>query len=190
MTALLLALMLSIAAPARAEAPPGPAVIDRVVASVGDRVITQSDVALERVLRERDPSPVPAIQGRRGDPLDALVDLALARGHAGSIAVYEPSAADVRARMAAVRAAWPDPRDWAVFLDRVGHTEEQLAGALYSRMVAERYVVRNITAPARGRVEDPAEAEGAAEVAYARWVDEQRRRVAIRVIRPIDEPAP
>lgn len=124
---MLLALLLSLAAPALAEAPGGPVVVDRVVAAVGDRVITASDVELERALARWDPSPVPAIQARRDDPLQALVDLALARGQAGDISVYEPSPADVRERLAAVRGSWPDPREWAAFLATVGHTEEQLS---------------------------------------------------------------
>lgn len=190
MPAILLALLLWCVAPGRAAPPAGPVVIDRVVASVGDRVITRSDVALERVLRTRDPSPVAAIQARRDDPLEALVDLALARGQAGDIAVYEPSAVDVRERVAAVRGGWPDPREWVAFLERVGHTEEQLAGALYSRMVVERFVLRNITAPARGRADDPAKAASAADAAYGRWVAEQRRRVNVRIIPPLSPPAP
>jgi hypothetical protein len=188
--AVLLALLLWCTAPARAAAPAGPVVIDRVVASVGERVITQSDLALERALRVQAPSPIAAIQAHRSDPMQALIELALARGQAGDIAVYEPSAADVRERMAAVRGGWPDPRDWVVFLDRVGHTEEQLAGALYSRMVAERYILRNVTAPARGRADDDAEAASAAAGAYKRWVAEQRRRVSVRIIAPLTAPTP
>ncbi len=187
---ILLALLLWFVAPARATGPSGPVVIDRVMASVGDRVITMSDVALERELRMRDPSPVAAIQARRDDPMEALIDLALARGQAGDISVYEPTAADVRERMAAVRGEWPDPRDWVVFLDRVGHTEEQLAGALYSRMVAERYILRNVTAPARGRADDPSKGDRAEARAYERWVAEQRRRVTVRLIPPLTTPTP
>lgn len=164
--------------------------IDRVVASVGDRVITASDVMLERALRQRDPSPVPAIQARRGDPLEALIELALARGLAGDIAVYEPSPAEVRERLASLRQGWVDPRAWAAFLDSVGHTEEQLAGALYSRMMAERYVARNVTMPARSRADDAADADEAATDAYARWAAEQRRRVGVRIIPALATSAP
>lgn len=190
MPTLLLALLLRLASPALADAPAGPVVVDRVVATVGDRVITASDVSLERALAENDPSPVPAIQARRSDPMQSLVDLALARGQAGDIAVYAPSPADVRERLAAVRGGWPDPRGWEAFLARVGHTEEQLAGALYSRMVAERYVVRNITAPARGRAEGADEAAKAAAAAYDRWAREQRRRVPVRIVPPLRADTP
>ncbi|MEC7948772.1 MAG: hypothetical protein VX265_14490, partial [Myxococcota bacterium] len=130
------------------------------------------------------------LQARRDDPLEALVELALARGLAGDIAVYEPSPAEVRERLAALRRTWVDPRAWAAFLERVGHTEEQLAGALYSRMMAERYVARNVTMPARSRADDAADADEAAAIAYGRWAAEQRRRVGVRIIPAIAASAP
>jgi len=168
-----------------AQAPAGPHVVDRVVATAGDRVITASDVALEQILSVRDPSPVPEIQARRDDPLVALVDLALARSEAGDISVYAPSGAEVRERLEAIRASWVDPRDWKRFLSQVGYSEQQLAGALYSRMVAERYIQRNITGPARSRVDDLAAGNAAATAAYERWASEQRRRTRVREVPPI-----
>jgi hypothetical protein len=155
-----------------------PAVVDRVVAVVGERIITASDVALEGVLSTHDPSPVAAIQSRRFDPLNALIELAIARGLAGDVAVYQPSATDVRERLGALRGQYPDPRDWQTMLATTGHTEEQLAGALYSHIVAERYVGRNVTSPAVGAENETSEAAKA----YAMWVAEQRHRVAIRIV--------
>lgn len=155
-----------------------PVVVDRVVAVVGERIITASDVALEEVLATHDPSPVAAIQARRDDPLNALIELAVARGLAGDVAVYQPSTADVRERLAALRGQYPDPRDWHTMLATTGHTEEQLAGALYSHIVAERYVGRNVTSSAAGPE------DGAPEVvnAYTLWLAEQRHRVAVRIV--------
>lgn len=190
MRTLLLAIAIAWSTGVHAQAPAGPVVVDRVVATVGDRVITASDVLLETALAERDPSPVPEIQQRRSDPLDALIDLALARAEAGDISVYAPSTMEVRDRLAALRARWADPRDWTSFLQQVGHGEDQLAGALYSRMVAERYIQRNVTGPARGRTEDPAHAAQAAEAAYARWSAEQRQRVRIRSVPALSDSTP
>lgn len=176
--------------PARAQVPAGPVVVDRVVATAGDRVITATDVLLERILAERDPSPVPEIQARRSDPLVALVDLALARAEAGDISVYAPTGGEVRDRLAALRARWADPRDWERFLSEVGYGEEQLAGALYSRMVAERFVQRNITGPARSRADGSPAGDAAAMAAYERWATEQRLRTRIRDVPPISGTAP
>ncbi len=186
LTLLLLALL--VAGPARAD--PGgarePALLDRVVAVVGDRIITQSDVALEGALASRDPSPVAVIQERRGEPLEALIDLAIARALAGDVSLYQPTQSQVRERLAAVRGTWSDPRDWEAFLARTGHSEEQLAGALYSRIIAERYVLRNVTSRVEGRADAADASQEAARLAYARWITEQRQRVLVRVVPPLD----
>lgn len=186
---LLVALALGPVARAAPPPPPGPVLLDRVVAVVGDRIITASDVALERELAQRDPSPVAVIQERRREPLEALIDLAIARSLAGDVSLYQPTQSQVRERMGAVRGSWVDPREWEAFLDRTGHSEEQLAGALYSRIIAERYVLRNVTSRAEGRASDREEGLDAARRAYARWIADQRQRVLIRVVPPLDEAA-
>ncbi len=126
------------------------------------------------------------IQERRGEPLEALIDLAIARALAGDVSLYQPTQSQVRERLAAVRGTWSDPRDWEAFLARTGHSEEQLAGALYSRIIAERYVLRNVTSRVEGRADDADASQEAARLAYARWITEQRQRVLVRVVPPLD----
>ena len=123
-------------------APPEPTLIDRVVVVVDDRIVTASDLALEEDLSIRAPSPVLALALR--PPLDALIDRALIRGLASEVGVYQPSTADVRQRLAAIRATFPGAVEWAAFLDSHGLTEDDLSGRLFSQMVVERYVRRNI----------------------------------------------
>ena len=125
---------------AQAEPPAQPVVIDRLVAVVGDRVVAASDLELEAAIHGRDPSPLMPYFPPDGSHLARLIEMTLAREQAADVAIYAPSAEDVRLRMAALRATWDEPRDWAAFLTRISRTEEQLATALYKRMVAERYL--------------------------------------------------
>ncbi len=161
------------AARAAEDAPPaGVSVVDSVVAVVGERVVTASDVRLERELRAHDPSPVPVLEARRDDPLGFLVELALLRGVAGDIALYRPAEAEVQARLARLRRSFDGPEDWRAFLARNGLDEGRLAAALRSRMVVERLVRRTLGEHPAG---DPE-----ALRRYEAWVAELRRTVPVR----------
>ncbi len=150
-------------------------VIDEVVAVVGDRVITSADVAIERELAARDPSPVPPLQAARSDPLQALVDRAVIRELAGDIGIYQPSAAAVRARAAALTISWVDPAPYARFLLVHGLTDESLSGRLRSQMIVERYVLRNLSP---GADADPA----VFAERYERWIAARRAEATIRMV--------
>jgi hypothetical protein len=156
--------------------------VDRVWAVVGDRVITESELRLEQALAAVDPSPVPPLEARRADPERFLIELAIVRALAGSTAVYQPEPARVRERMEAVRAAHPTPAAWAAFLKEHGLNEDALRATLYSRMVVERYVQRNLGLAAR------AEAGADWDARYAAWIDAQRARVLIREIAELPAP--
>lgn len=162
------------------EAASGATLLDRIEAVVGDRLVMASDVALEAVLAARDPSPVPVLRARQRDPLEALIDAAVIRGLAGAVSLYQPEDAALRERLDGLRSSWEDPQDYAAFLKRFGLDEDRLAGAIYSRMVIERYVHRNVGLAAEAANED----EAAYLARYQSWIDAQRRRVVIRVVAP------
>ena len=183
-----LALMLALSGAAVAQEaalPAEAAVLDRVVAVVGDRVLTRSDERLERVLAERDPSPVPMLRRRQARaPLEMLVDAAVVRNLAGNIAIYAPSTSEVQQRLAALRATWADPDDWQRFLTLHGISEERLAGRLYARMVVEAYVFRSVGLAAQTNEDSPSQADAR----YLEWVTAERDRVDIRRVAPMEAP--
>jgi hypothetical protein len=116
--------------------------VDGVLYVVGARIVTRSDVTLEDALAPFDRSPVPALVDPARPTAERLVDIAVLRERAGDTDIYAPTAADVRARLERVRAS-VGAAAWTGFLRAWGLDEERLQGLLYSRMVVERYVLRN-----------------------------------------------
>lgn len=151
-------------------------VVDRILHVVGDRVITTSDLVFEAELAAHDPSPVPPLRDPEYPTEERLVDMAVLRALAGDIALYEPTPAELRARGERVAASWDRPEDQEAFLVRWGLDEERLLGLLYSRMVVERYVVRNLALPAQDRPQDLADWRAV----YQPWMAALRARVPVR----------
>lgn len=119
--------------------------VDGVLFVVGARIVTRSDVLLEDALAPFDRSPVPVLVDPGRATAERLVDIAVLRERAGDTDIYAPTAADVRARLERVRAS-VGTAAWSAFLRTWGLDEERLQGLLYSRMVVERYVLRNLGA--------------------------------------------
>lgn len=143
-------------------------VLDRIEVVVGDRIVCASDVALEAALDAHDQGPVSALEDPATAYRERLVDLAVLRGLAGEIEVFRPDPADVEARWQRFRASFDGPEAVEAFLREWGFTEAEFKGLLYSRMVSERYVLRNLPGGVGG---------GAA---FREWMDGLRARVAIR----------
>ena len=173
-------------AAALAQDPPGPAVpaqpdapvlLDRVVAVVQDRIITASDVRLEEALARFDPSPIEVLQRRRSEsPVEVLIDAAVIRSLAGDIALYAPSTTEVQRRYDAVRTHFDTRLAFQAFLRGHGLSSEVLAGRLYARMVAERYVGRNVQLASEAAGESASESY----TRYLEWVATERERVSLR----------
>lgn len=165
---------------AQEPAPPEPESrqIDRVVAVVGDRVITASDVALEELLFQRDPPRVTVLRVGASDPLDRLVEAALIRPVAGDVSLYQPSKTEVRERLVSLRATWEDPAEYQVFLATFGLDESALSGMLYARLVVERYVQRNFGLAAEADGLTPEEARASLDA----WLAARRRTVPVRKV--------
>jgi hypothetical protein len=120
------------------------AVVDRVVVSIEDQVITDSEVRLEVVLGSLDASPSPAWDLERKTPLERLVDAAIVRELAGDVAIYRPSDEEVESRLASVQATFVDARSWQDVLTTWGLDDESLATVLRRRVIVERYLARNV----------------------------------------------
>jgi len=167
------------AAPVRAER------IDRVVAVVGDRVVTHWDLQLEQTLDEHMPCPEPVLCDPQRPALDRLVDRALIRGLAGDTATYRPGPEDVELRLAALRDSWQPPEGYHQLLIAMGLSEHDLSGLLYSRLVVEHYVQRHVALPVYAAGGD----EHTYQQRYDDWILEQRDQVRIRTIDADDGPA-
>lgn len=159
---------------------PEPMVLDRVVAVVDDRIILASDVALEQEISRREAPTAGGLVWLRSDPLESLIDAAVIRGLAGDVAIYQPSAAEVRARQLTLRESFEQPTDYAAFLLHFGLNEDRLAGVLYAREVVERYVQRNLLLGANSASVDPV----ALSARYDAWINQARERASIRHIAP------
>ncbi len=154
--------------------------IDRVVAVVGDRVVTSWDLELDARLEGHLPCPEPVLCDPARSELDRLVERALVRGLAADTATYRPSAEEVELRLAQLRESWERPEDYQLLLASMGISEHDLAGQLYSRMVVERYVHRHVALPVLAGGGDAA----AYAERYASWIQHQRALVRIRSITP------
>lgn len=154
--------------------------VDRVLAVVGDRVITASDVELEEALAGHLDCPEAVLCDPSVPVLDRLMDIALVRGLAGDAATYRPSQQELERRLAAIRSSWTDPTGYSLFLTRFGLTSDDLAGFVYSRMVVEKYVQRNMTLGWT--------TGGDPSSQYREWISRQRAHVSSRRIAPLEKP--
>lgn len=134
----LLMLLIGLGLPARAER------IDAIVSVVGGRVVTLSDIGFEEGFSEHDSTRVLPFAPGAMETLQRLEDYRILRGLAADVELFQPDESAVSERMEAFRARWSLRRDYDLFLARWGMSEEDLRDQLYSRMVVELYVLRNL----------------------------------------------
>lgn len=158
--------------------------VDRVVAIVGERVVTEGDLRLEAELLVRAPLAAPPLARVPADPaaLQARVeDLVVLRSLAGEARVYQPTARQVEERLEALRSSWLGPEEQVEFLRRHGLAEADLRGALRSRLVVDAYLLRNLAPAGRldgvpvGDVDD-----AGWTLAYDAFMVAARRQVGVR----------
>ncbi len=121
-------------------------VVDRVVAVVDTEVVLTSDIQLGSELSRRDPAPVPFwVRGPAAAGAEQRqIDAAILRAAAGDVALYEPPAEAIRARLESLRGTFETRADWTRFLERWGLDETSMAAVLKRRMVVEAYLQRNL----------------------------------------------
>ncbi len=151
-------------------------VVDGILHVVGDRIVTQSDVAFEAAFGTVDVSPLGPLRDPEYPIEQRLIDFAILRHLAGDIEIYKPSAAEVRARWDRFRQASPHLDDHARFLALWGVDADQLLGFLYSRLVVERYIARNALPSAAAHTVDG----GLSTATYQAWMAGLRQHVSVR----------
>jgi hypothetical protein len=149
---------------------------DRLLHLVSGRVITTSDVAFEAEFVKIDRSPVSPLNDPMYSLDQRLIDYAILREKAGDTSVYQPSASEVRSRWEHFHSSWPSIEDHTVFLQRWGMNDEQLQGFIFSRLVVEHYIHRNI-----GLAVQQAGGDDVFYITlYQRWMAELRSLVIVR----------
>ena len=117
-------------------------IIDRIVATVGDNVVTQSDVILHlRVSAFLDGDTLDLSLRRQRQAVDRLVDQALIRREVEISRYSPPDMADVDAMLEQVRKpAMVADADYARALKKYGITDEQLRRALMWQLTLLRFI--------------------------------------------------
>lgn len=151
-------------------------VVDRVVATVDEAIVTASDVRLEASMTRWDRSPSPFFV--EGDDLERAIDASILRRLAGDLQLYQPADSEVVARIEAMKARLgaedPTGPGWRALLEDGGVDDDGLVAAMRRRIVVERYLARTLTPP----VSDLPRWDAACRA----LLDQARRRFRIRRI--------
>ncbi len=152
--------ILAVASPAAAE------VVDRVLAVAAGELITLSDVrgAIELGLVDASGGPDPVRAA-----LSRLIERALMIDEVNRYAPPEPSAASVDARVAALRARFPDAAAFDAALMRSGFDARRFREAVRENLRIQAYLTQRFAADSAER----------GQAAVAAWVAGLRRRAEV-----------
>lgn len=157
--------------------------VDRAIAVVGERVVTASEVDVALVLASRDSSPLAVVDPTPARLGEWWIEQVLLRQLAGDISVYQPQPGEVRERLERLVAAF-DATELADLELRLGVDRDAMSAWVFSRLVVERFVQRNVGLAAEAAGEDAA----ATQLRYQSWLDDLRAGVALRRIAPVRQP--
>ena len=116
------------------------AVLDRVAATVGKHVITESDILLElRIEAFLDQKPVDASSDQKRKAGDRLIDQYLLLQEAATSRQLLPTAADAQQLLDQVKAQYATETEYRAALARSGVTEAQLSQHLLDGIRALRF---------------------------------------------------
>jgi hypothetical protein len=176
---LMLLIGTSLAQPARGG--PSNSRIDRVLAVVEDRIVTESDLRLEELLQRVDAIVCPPLAPPQSDLLRLLEDRRILQRLAAGRTFYTPSNAEVALRMGQLSEKLGE--DYAPFLHRWGLDEAKLARLLSQRMVEEAYVERNLgRALQTEQFSDSETREKRYRQRYLPWMNDRREATNMRRI--------
>lgn len=159
---------------------------DRIVVVVGEKIITQNDIALEKALVQLIPSTSSFIQyNREKDAREGLVQLQLLKLYAGDISLYKPTEAEILSRFTTFRKSWNSITEYNLFLATNGIDDNAIIGFIRLLCVAENYTKKNI-----GTIETNIEDSDWSKEheKYQRWISEAKNSVSIRYIQAFPQP--
>ena len=149
--------------------------VDRAIAVVNNTtVVTESDLRVHAALSDLDPSFVPILQHRPDRIEQDVVDVAIVRGIARRVPVYQPKPHQLRARVSRFRTVWRTNKELTDFLTTHGLEGERLPAALQRRMVVERVVHRNFGPPSENLEEWTKQ--------FDDWLEKERSVAKVRMI--------
>jgi hypothetical protein len=163
-----LLLMFSLLLPAEAG------VVDRVVLVVDEELVLESEIRLEGVITGLDRPALPFWTLDHATPLGRLEKAAVVRALASGVALYEPEAAEIEARIAAIQNRLGGPQGWRAFQQLWGLNDRAATRLMRRRIIVERYLARNVT-------EDPTKSQAWLSACDA-LLDELRPRFRIRTL--------
>lgn len=114
--------------------------IDRLLASVNGRVVTEGDVELVRSLTAIVSKGQPATTTSRDDEIRRLIDLELMRQELAAFSASQEDESRVKARMQEFRSAWAGKGGLASFLSEFGLQENELISYLRLESSILRFV--------------------------------------------------
>jgi len=121
--------------------------VDKLVVAIEETLIFASDIRLEKALTERDISASPYWSPSHTNATERLIGAAIIKRLAAQVDLYEPSQADLSTRLDALRTGFKNRQAWMSFLARHGLNERDLKQVLRNRLMAERFLERNLEAP-------------------------------------------
>ena len=148
-----------LAAPALAQQPELGPVIEEVVAVVGDRVVTRSDLELEARVVLVDNGGVEAAFGAidaetMGSVLDWLLNQLLIHAEAERLQVFEVSADEVAREVERFRRRFGDPTAWRHFLATQDVGLERIASIFRRNLRVRRYLESRVKLTVRVGAEE------------------------------------
>jgi len=161
-------------------------VIDRVAVTVGNQVITQSEVVREARLTElENAQPLDLGPAARKAAAERLVDQQLIRNEMEIGNYPKPSAAEGESMLQAWRKEHlPDPARYRAALDQYGVTEEELKQRLLWQLAAIRFTDQRFQVPSTTETQSAdrssSDGETAVEQQMEAWLNQQRRTTRIQ----------
>jgi hypothetical protein len=142
-------------------------IVDRVMAVVNGAIMTQSDVYGALALGIVDPA---GASDPVGAALEQLIERELVLAEVNRYAPPEPSAQDIAARVAAIRARFPSPEACQRALAATGYTEDRVRSTARDALRLEAYLNQRF-----GTSLQPAERASVIE----QWKQGLRRRAEV-----------
>ena len=113
---------------------------DKLVATVNEQIITQTDIDIEQKLSEYLPIESVLLQSYRvSNPLASLILQKQIKYLAGNIALYQPSESQIQRRFLAFRSQWNNLEEYQQFLTSTGLTDRRIQGMIANQVLAENY---------------------------------------------------
>ena len=113
---------------------------DRIVATIDEQIITEQDIANDKLLATHLPIESVLLQQYRLDyPLDFLLLQKQIKHLAGNIELYQPTEGEIQRRFLEFRSQWQSITEYNDFLLTTGLNDQRLQGIITTHLLLENY---------------------------------------------------